>query len=113
MQTKFIRQILILLPAVVSFGILSSAGSDKDTSNQPAKITKSQAERIAVKKVSGGRVRTAELEQLRGRQVWAVYIGKPGSKDAKEILVDAATGQILKVQTEKPGDEAEEPLKGR
>jgi hypothetical protein len=33
----------------------------------------------------------------RGRRFWSVYIGKPGSKNAKEIRVDAASGQILAV----------------
>jgi hypothetical protein len=36
---------------------------------------------------------------------------KPGSKNAKEIRVDATSGQILAVQTEKPEDQAEESLK--
>ena len=36
---------------------------------------------------------------------------KPGSKNAKEIRVDATSGQILAVQTERPEDQAEEPPK--
>ena len=46
-----------------------------------------------------------------GQRFWAVYIAKPGSKNAKEIRVDATSGQILTVQTERPGDQAEEPPK--
>jgi hypothetical protein len=37
---------------------------------------------------------------VRGRRFWSVYIAKPGSKNAKEIRVDAISGQILAVQTE-------------
>ena len=47
----------------------------------------------------------------RGLRFWSVYIAKPGSKDAKEIRVDATSGQILAVQTERPEDQAEEPTK--
>jgi len=38
-------------------------------------------------------------------------MAKPGSKSAKEIRVDATSGQILAVQTERPEDQAEEPAK--
>jgi hypothetical protein len=54
--------------------------------------------------VPGGIIRSAELETARGQHFWAVYIAKPGSKNAKEIRVDAKSGQILAVQTERPGD---------
>jgi len=55
--------------------------------------------------------RTAELKTVRGQRFWAVYMAKPGSKSAKEIRVDATSGQILAVQTERPEDQAEEPAK--
>jgi uncharacterized membrane protein YkoI len=74
-------------------------------------VTKRQAERIAVGKVRGGTVRTAELQTANGRRFWSVYVQKPGSKNAKEVRVDEATGTILTVQTEKPEDQAEEPAK--
>ena len=76
-----------------------------------SKITKTKAERIALAKMPGGRIRSAELETARGRHFWSVYIAKPGSKNAKEIRVDAVSGQILAVQTERPEDQAEEPAK--
>jgi hypothetical protein len=47
----------------------------------------------------------------RGQRFWAVYIAKPGSKNAKEIRVDATSGRILAVQTERPADQAKEPPK--
>jgi hypothetical protein len=33
--------------------------------------------------VPGGSIRSAELETARGQHFWAVYIAKPGSKNAK------------------------------
>ena len=59
----------------------------------------------------GGSIRSAELETARGWRFWSVYIAKPGSKNAKEIRVDATSDQILAVQTERPEDQAEEPPK--
>ena len=67
--------------------------------------------RIALTKVPGGSVRSAELETARGQHFWSVYVAKPGSKNAKEVRVDATSGRILAVQTEKPEDQAEEPAK--
>jgi hypothetical protein len=51
------------------------------------------------------------LETARGQHFWSVYVVKPGSKNAKEIRVDAASAKILAVQTERPEDQAEEPPK--
>ena len=79
--------------------------------NTPVRSQKLGAERIALAKVPGGSIRSAELETARGQRFWSVYIAKPGSKNAKEIRVDATSGQILAVQTERPEDQAEEPPK--
>jgi hypothetical protein len=108
----FLRSVILIL-ALSAFGILSGIASDKIEAKHPGKITKARAERIALIKVSGGSIRSAELETAGGQRFWAVYIAKPGSKNAKEIRVDATSGQILAVQTEKPGDQAEEPSKNR
>jgi uncharacterized membrane protein YkoI len=77
----------------------------------PSNITKARAERIALTKVPGGSIRSAELETTGGQRFWSVYLAKPGSKNAKEICIDATSGQILAVQTERPEDQAEEPPK--
>jgi uncharacterized membrane protein YkoI len=76
-----------------------------------SKITKVRAERIALTKVPGGHIRSANLEAAQGKRFWSIYIAKPGSKNAKEIRVDATSGRILAVQTERPADQAEEPPK--
>jgi hypothetical protein len=104
----FLRSV-ILIVALSAFGISSGVASDKIEAKHSSKITKARAERIALTKVPGGSIRNAELETARGQRFWAVFIAKPGSKNAKEIRVDATGGQILAVQTERPGDQAEEP----
>ena len=106
----FLRSVILII-ALSAFGISSGVTSDKNEAKHSSKITKTRAERIALTKVPGGSIRNAELETARGRPFWSVYIAKPGSKNAKEIRVDATSGQILAVQTERPEDQAEEPPK--
>ena len=106
----FLRSVILII-ALSAFGISSGVTSDKNEAKHSSKITKAKAERIALTKVPGGSIRSAELETARGRRFWSVYIAKPGSKNAKEIRVDATSGQILAVQTERPEDQAEEPPK--
>ena len=111
MKPKDFLRSVILIIALSAFGISSGVTSDKNEAKHSSKITKAKAERIALTKVPGGSIRSAELETARGRRFWSVYIAKPGSKNAKEIRVDATSGQILAVQTERPEDQAEEPPK--
>jgi len=109
-RKEFLRP-AIFIAMLFAFTISSGSASDNNQANHPGKITKTKAERIALAKMPGGRIRSAELETARGRHFWSVYIAKPGSKNAKEIRVDAVSGQILAVQTERPEDQAEEPAK--
>ena len=111
MKPKDFLRSVILIVALSAFGISSGVASDKIEAKHSSKITKARAERIALTKMRGGSIRSAELETARGRRFWSVYIAKPGSKNAKEIRVDATSGQILAVQTERPEDQAEEPPK--
>jgi uncharacterized membrane protein YkoI len=108
-RPEFLRTTLLLV-TLLAFAVSSGLASDNEAKN-PSKISKAKAERIALAKMPGGRIRSAELETAHGRRFWSVYIGKPGSKNAKEIRVDAVSGQILAVQTERPEDQAEEPAK--
>jgi uncharacterized membrane protein YkoI len=79
MKSKVFLRSLILIFALSAFCISSGVANE---AKQFGKITKSKAERIALTKVPGGRVRSAELETARGRRFWSVYIAKPGSKNA-------------------------------
>jgi peptidase YpeB-like protein len=110
MKPKDFLLSVILIVALSAF-ISSGVASDKNEAKHSGKITKARAERIALTKVPSGSIRSAELETTRGQRFWSVYIAKPGSKNAKEIRVDATSGQILAVQTERPEDQAEEPTK--
>jgi hypothetical protein len=109
MKPKNFFHLVILMLALSVCGISPGAASEKNSAKHS--ITKAQAERIALTKVPGGTLRSAELATARGQRFWSVYVAKPGSKNAKEIRVDARTGRILTVQTERPEDQAEEPPK--
>lgn len=73
-----------------------------------AKITKAEAQQIALAKVPHGSVKTAEIEKEKGHLVWSFDIARPGTHDITEVLVDAKTGRIVSTQTESPRDQASE-----
>ena len=102
---------ILVAVALSAFSLSTNAASGTSEPKHAHKITKAKAEQIALAKVPGGRIRSAELETAKGQRFWSVYIAKPGAKNAKEIRVDATTGKILGVQTERPEDQAEEPSK--
>jgi Peptidase propeptide and YPEB domain len=106
---KLFFHLLVLVLVWSAIGISPGVASEKNSAKHS--ITKTQAERIALAKIPGGTIRSAELATARGQRFWSVYVAKPGSKNAKEIRVDARSGKILTVQTEKPEDQAEEPPK--
>ena len=109
MKHHKIRCLIILVAVLATDNVAPAFAGDKPQSKHL--VTKRQAEQIALSKVRGGTIRTAELQTANGSSFWSVYVVKPGSKNAKEVRVDATTGKILNVQTEKPEDQAEEPAK--
>ena len=75
---------------------------------QQAKITKTQAEKIALEKVPHGKIQSAEIENEHHALVWSFDITTPGSKDITEVLVNAKTGRIVDVSAENPAAQAQE-----
>jgi Peptidase propeptide and YPEB domain len=73
-----------------------------------AKVTKAQAERIALAKVPQGKIQAEELENENNTLVWSFDIAKPGSKNITEVQVNAKTGKIASVNIETPADQAKE-----
>jgi hypothetical protein len=110
MKINDFRPISLLVIALATMLSLPGLAAEK-VRVKHGQITKKQAEQIALTKIQGGKIRTAELQTANGAKFWSVYVTKPGSKNAKEVRVDAATGKIFNVQTEKPKDQAEEPAK--
>ncbi len=59
------------------------------------KITRDEAQHIALKQVPDGSVKSAQLKRTDGRGVWEIEIVKRGSTERIEVRVDAASGHIV------------------
>ena len=86
---------------------VDAAPSEKQLAKE-AKITRSEAEHIALSKVPGGRVSSSELEREHGTLIWSFDIAKPDTRDIDEVQVDAKTGKVVSVKTETAKDQAAE-----
>jgi len=73
-----------------------------------AKVTKAQAQEIALAKVPGGTVKEAEIEKEHGKVIWSFDIATAGTKDITEVQVDATTGNVVAVEHETPADQEKE-----
>jgi uncharacterized membrane protein YkoI len=67
-------------------------------------ITRERAEATALRLVPGGTVVIGDLEQENGRLVWLLDISIPGSRNLREIQVDARTGAVVSNTLETPTD---------
>jgi uncharacterized membrane protein YkoI len=76
-----------------------------------AKITRAQAEQIAMSKVPGATIKEGELEKENGKLIWSFDMATPGTKDVTEVNIDAITGAVIAVDKETAADEAKEKKK--
>ncbi|HEY5481435.1 MAG TPA: PepSY domain-containing protein [Verrucomicrobiae bacterium] len=73
-----------------------------------AKITKAEAQKIALDKVPGGTIKEGDIEKEKGKLLWSFDIATPGTKDITEVQVDAMTGDVLDVAKETVADQEKE-----
>jgi uncharacterized membrane protein YkoI len=73
-----------------------------------AKITKAEAQKIALDKVPGGTINEGEIEKEKGKVIWSFDIATPGTKDITEVQVDAMTGAVLDIAKETVADQEKE-----
>ena len=73
-----------------------------------AKITKAEAQKIALDKVPGGTIKEGEIEEEKGKVIWSFDISTPGTKDITEVNVDAVTGAVIGVSKEIVADQEKE-----
>lgn len=71
-----------------------------------AKISKADAEQIALAKVPNGTIKECELERENGHLQWSFDMAAPGQAEdtVTEVNVDAITGDVISVGTEKDND---------
>ena len=73
-----------------------------------AKVSRVEAEKIALAKVPGGTVKEADIEKEGGKLLWSFDITTPGTADITEVQIDAKTGEVISIEKETPADQAKE-----
>ena len=81
---------LSALSLLLSFSLLTASPSD----SKDAKITRNEAQHIALKQYPGARVTAAKLETVQGTLVWSIQIALPDAKTVA-VGVDAQTGRVV------------------
>jgi hypothetical protein len=93
-----------LLTAGLALMLLGGCASEQEKEGGPAakaKVSRADAEKIALSRVPGGTIKKGEIEEEHGRLVWAFDIATPGTPGTTEVAVDAMTGTVVKVDVEK------------
>ena len=103
----------MMLTASCFQGVILAADSAQKSHALHARITRAQAEKAALSRVPGGKLKGAKLEQENGRLIWSVDIITPLSKKVAAVQVDAHTGQVLSKLAQNPADRAEESVGGK
>jgi uncharacterized membrane protein YkoI len=100
----------LLAAAIVAVGVAGCVSEKQEQAElqAQAKISKEQAQQIALAKAPGGTVKEAELEKEKGKLIWSFDIATPGSKDITEVGVDAITGDVVSVESETPEQQKKE-----
>jgi uncharacterized membrane protein YkoI len=103
------RKILALsmIVSAGAFGVAQAEPTEAQLVRQAA-IKKGQAEKVALARVPHGTIKSAEIENERGKLVWSFDIATPGTADITEVLVNAKTGAIVTVNKETPTQQAAE-----
>lgn len=103
---------LLVSAIVVSAGMTACETESEDNPaaqarlQAQAKVARADAEATALAKVPGGTIKEAELEKEKGRLIWSFDVSQPGTTDIKEVNVDATTGGVVNVETEKAEGDA-------
>ena len=110
------RIIGMMAALAIAVGFASSAFAGEDESNQAtlqakAKVSKADAEQMALAKVPNGTLKEGELEMEKGKLIWSFGFATPGSHDTTEVNVDAIAGRVVSVEWEMPEDQAKQQAK--
>ncbi|ALA57776.1 PepSY domain-containing protein [Nitrospira moscoviensis] len=83
----------LLVPCAIALCTLAGCAS-QETMAKNARISTSEAARIAENSVPGGRAKETHLEQERGRTVYEVELVDNGN-NTQTVWVDAESGRIV------------------
>ena len=101
-----------LVPLSITVGLLAAGLAACTSPNaKDAKITKAEAQKIALARVPNGAIKESELEKEKGKLIWSFDVATPDTKNITEVNVDAVTGEIVAVDIETPENEKAEAAK--
>lgn len=111
----YIMKIRNLISAAMVIGLIAGCASEKSERQESqaqlqaeAKISRADAEKLALTKAPNGTIKEGELEREKGKLIWSFDIATPGTKDITEVAVDAVTGQVVAVENETPAQQEKE-----
>jgi uncharacterized membrane protein YkoI len=106
---------MALTALVLSCGVALAAEPAKSTAppTSEAKIERAAAEKTALARVPGGKIKEGELEQEHGHLVWSFDIVQPSTPNVTEVQVDAISGKVVSIATETPADQSKEAAADR
>ncbi len=102
---------MIALVIACSSTACTTAKQDSASLQAEAKLSRVDAEKIALARVPGGTIKEGEIEKENGRIIWSFDIATTGSPDVTEVQVDAMSGKIVAVDKETPAQQAQEKKK--
>ena len=73
-----------------------------------AKVTRAEAEKIALTKMRGGTNKEGEIEKEKGKLTWPFDIATPGTPDITEVQVEALNGEVVAIEKESAAEQAKE-----
>ena len=114
MKTK--TMLIAVLSGAVLMGGLFGCATSKEDEGKPqaqAKISRSEAEKIALAKVPSGTIKEGEIEKAKGKLIWSFDIATPGTADITEVNVDAMSGEVVAEEKETPALQAKEKGKDK
>src|SRR5438105_12290742 len=87
---------------ILAAGLCGCATEEREGGKQArlereARVTKADAEKIALAKAPGGTIKEGELEKEKGKLIWSFDISTPGTTEITEVHVDAINGSVLGV----------------
>lgn len=101
-------RVSLLLAAVLGFSAGCATEKSSSSLQSRAKISREQAQQIALSKAPGGTLKSGELEEEKGKLIWSFDIDVPNSVNITEVAVDAMTGDVVFVDQETPAQAAQE-----
>ena len=102
-----------IFPAALALALGLGCATTQTKLDANAKVSKADAEKIALTRAPGGSIKESELEKEHGRLVWSFDIATPGTSDITEVQVDAVTGEIVSVEKESPSQQEAEKAKDK